>query len=139
MHADFIPHEAFWVKNTPKPLVGGFNELNYEIDSIRHVKPAVLLIDAGDVMTGNPITEYMRTKGLKEGLICNDAHDRLQCMDHRQSRFRYFAGEPPETYTNSEDFPRFLQTLSIRQGNFRSATKNISFLKKQDCASAFSV
>ena len=58
MHADFIPHEAFWGKNTPKPLVGGFNELNYEIDSIRHVKPAVLLIDAGDVMTGNPITEY---------------------------------------------------------------------------------
>ncbi|MFZ1977361.1 MAG: bifunctional UDP-sugar hydrolase/5'-nucleotidase [Bacteroidota bacterium] len=58
IHADFIPHEAFWIKQMPKPLVGGFNELNYEIDSIRHVKPAVLLIDAGDVMTGYPITEY---------------------------------------------------------------------------------
>ncbi len=58
MHADFIPHQAFWSQETPKPLVGGFNELDEEIDSVRHVKPDVLLIDAGDVMTGNPITEY---------------------------------------------------------------------------------
>jgi 5'-nucleotidase / UDP-sugar diphosphatase len=58
MHASFIPHEAFWVKETPKPLVGGFNELSCIVDSIRHVKSATLLIDAGDVMTGNPITEY---------------------------------------------------------------------------------
>jgi 5'-nucleotidase / UDP-sugar diphosphatase len=65
MHASFVPHEAFWVKETPKPLVGGFHELSFIVDSIRHAKPATLLIDAGDVMTGNPITEY--TYGGAEG------------------------------------------------------------------------
>lgn len=59
MHASFIPHEAFWMKENPKPLVGGFNELSFIVDSLRHVKSSTLLIDAGDVMTGNPITEYM--------------------------------------------------------------------------------
>jgi 2',3'-cyclic-nucleotide 2'-phosphodiesterase (5'-nucleotidase family) len=58
MHASFLPHEAFWLKDTPKPLVGGFNELSVAVDSLRHVKSSTLLIDAGDVMTGNPITEY---------------------------------------------------------------------------------
>ncbi|MGD0590723.1 MAG: bifunctional UDP-sugar hydrolase/5'-nucleotidase [Bacteroidota bacterium] len=58
IHASFLPHEAFWVKQNPKPLVGGFNELSFVVDSIRHVKTATLLLDAGDVMTGNPITEY---------------------------------------------------------------------------------
>ena len=27
MHAGFIPHQAFWIRSTPKPMVGGFNEL----------------------------------------------------------------------------------------------------------------
>lgn len=57
MHASFLPHEAFWVKDSIKPLVGGFTELYAKVDSIRKIKPSILL-DAGDVMTGNPITEY---------------------------------------------------------------------------------
>ncbi len=58
IHASFIPHEAFWVRENPKLLVGGFNELSFVIDSLRHAKSTTLLLDAGDVMTGNPITEY---------------------------------------------------------------------------------
>jgi 2',3'-cyclic-nucleotide 2'-phosphodiesterase (5'-nucleotidase family) len=57
IHAGFVPHEALWRKENPKPSVGGFSELSFVVDSIRKVKPT-LLIDAGDVMTGNPITEY---------------------------------------------------------------------------------
>jgi 5'-nucleotidase/UDP-sugar diphosphatase len=57
MHASFVPHEAYWVKQTPKPMVGGFKELSFAVDSIRKIFPAALLLDAGDVMTGNPITE----------------------------------------------------------------------------------
>ena len=57
MHASFLPHEAYWVKATPRPLVGGFAELRYIADSIRATKQASLMLDAGDVMTGNPITE----------------------------------------------------------------------------------
>jgi 5'-nucleotidase/UDP-sugar diphosphatase len=57
MHASFIPHEAIWVKTSPRPLVGGFTQLAFAIDSIRQKRSDVLLLDAGDVMTGNPITE----------------------------------------------------------------------------------
>ena len=58
IHASFIPHEVSLAKDTPKLLIGGFNELSFAVDSLRHVKTATLLLNAGDVMTGNPITEY---------------------------------------------------------------------------------
>ncbi|MDP2886936.1 MAG: bifunctional UDP-sugar hydrolase/5'-nucleotidase [Ignavibacteria bacterium] len=65
MHASFLPQEAYWVRTTPKPLVGGFNELAFAVDSIRKVKSATLLLDAGDLMTGNPITDrvFMGAEG----------------------------------------------------------------------------
>ena len=59
MHAGFIPHEATWIRESPKPMVGGFNELAFAIDSIRRIKAATILLDGGDVMTGNPVTEYV--------------------------------------------------------------------------------
>lgn len=68
IHASFIPREAFWVREMPKPLVGGFNELSFAVDSIRRVKTATVLLDAGDVMTGNPITEYAY-KGAEGGAL----------------------------------------------------------------------
>ncbi len=58
IHASFIPHEATWIRETPKPKVGGFNELSFTVDSIRNINSNTLLFDGGDVMTGNPITEY---------------------------------------------------------------------------------
>lgn len=57
IHASFVPHEAFWVKQTPRPLIGGFKELSFTVDSVRRSVPDAILLDAGDVMTGNPITE----------------------------------------------------------------------------------
>lgn len=68
IHASFLPHEAFWVKENPKPLVGGFNELSFKLDSLRRVKGTTIVLDAGDVMTGNPITEY-RYKGAEGGAL----------------------------------------------------------------------
>ena len=68
IHASFICHEAFWVKENPKPFVGGFNELSFVVDSLRRVKSSTLLLDAGDVMTGNPITEYTY-KGAEGGAL----------------------------------------------------------------------
>ena len=58
IHANFVPHEATWIRSNPKPMVGGLNELSFAVDSIRRIDTATLLLDAGDVMTGNPITEY---------------------------------------------------------------------------------
>ncbi len=57
MHASFVPREAIWVKQTPIPLIGGFKQVQFAIDSIRVGRTDVLVLDAGDVMTGNPITE----------------------------------------------------------------------------------
>lgn len=57
MHAGFLPHEAFWIRTNPKPLIGGFNELAFAIDSMRHARTTTLLLDAGDIMTGTPISD----------------------------------------------------------------------------------
>ena len=69
MHAAFIPHEAMWVRQEPRPLVGGFVELQATIDSVRAAAPASLLLDAGDVMTGNPITDLAYKGGLGGALF----------------------------------------------------------------------
>ncbi len=68
MHASFIPHDAVWVKESPKPLVGGMKELEFRVDSIRTLKQNVLLLDGGDVMTGNPISDMMH-KGAEGGAL----------------------------------------------------------------------
>ena len=57
IHASYLPHEAYWIRTTPKPLVGGINELAFAVDSIRKIRTATLLLDAGDLMTGNPISD----------------------------------------------------------------------------------
>jgi 5'-nucleotidase/UDP-sugar diphosphatase len=59
LHAAFMPHEALWVHATPKPLIGGFAELAYVADSVRKAVGPAIMLDAGDVMTGNPITERL--------------------------------------------------------------------------------
>jgi 2',3'-cyclic-nucleotide 2'-phosphodiesterase (5'-nucleotidase family) len=61
LHASFLPHEAVWIRSDPKPMVGGFQELSWMIDSIRTAKKGsdvMLLLDGGDVMTGTPISEF---------------------------------------------------------------------------------
>jgi len=68
MHASFLPHEAYWIRTTPKPLVGGFNELAFAVDSIRKTRTATILLDGGDLMTGNPITDRV-FKGAEGGAL----------------------------------------------------------------------
>ncbi len=57
IHAQFLPKEALWVRGTSKPLVGGLPRIKELVDSIRAVRPATIVLDAGDVMTGNPISD----------------------------------------------------------------------------------
>lgn len=58
VHAAFVPHEAGWIQASPKPLVGGYVAISRLVDSLRGAKKTTLLLDAGDVMTGTPISEY---------------------------------------------------------------------------------
>ena len=68
IHASFLPHEAYWLRSTPKPLVGGFNELAFAVDSIRKIRTTSLVLDAGDLMTGNPISDRLY-KGAEGGAL----------------------------------------------------------------------
>ncbi len=68
LHASFMPHEAQWVLESPKPMVGGFARLWQVADSIKKAVPSFLMLDAGDVMTGNPITE-IRYEGAYGGAL----------------------------------------------------------------------
>jgi 5'-nucleotidase/UDP-sugar diphosphatase len=68
IHASFLPHEAYWIRSNPKPFIGGFNELAFAIDSLRHARTSTLLLDAGDIMTGNPITDRVY-KGAQGGAL----------------------------------------------------------------------
>jgi 2',3'-cyclic-nucleotide 2'-phosphodiesterase (5'-nucleotidase family) len=56
------------MQTDPKPLVGGYMAIAHLIDSLRAAKPATLLLDAGDVMTGSPISEY-EFAGAKGGAL----------------------------------------------------------------------
>ena len=53
MHGHFVPEPASWLDD--KPLVGGFVALDYYVKQERAKAPASLLLDAGDLMTGNLI------------------------------------------------------------------------------------
>jgi 5'-nucleotidase/UDP-sugar diphosphatase len=68
MHASYLPQEAFWVRTEEKPLIGGFRELAYVVDSIRATRPISLLMDAGDVMTGSPLSDRSY-RGADGGLL----------------------------------------------------------------------
>ncbi|MGA9117179.1 MAG: bifunctional UDP-sugar hydrolase/5'-nucleotidase [Bacteroidota bacterium] len=69
MHAAFLPREAAWSRENPKPMVGGFNELAFAVDSIRQRHPGALLLDAGDFMTGNPIADMVHDGAYGGALI----------------------------------------------------------------------
>jgi 5'-nucleotidase / UDP-sugar diphosphatase len=68
IHAHFEPHEAFWVHQSPKPMIGGINELSFAIDSLRKINAVTLTLDAGDVMTGDPISD-LEYKGADGGAL----------------------------------------------------------------------
>jgi len=69
IHASFVPHEAYWIHSDPKPMIGGFSELAWMVDSLQKAKPVTFLLDGGDVMTGNPISDIEYKGALGGGLF----------------------------------------------------------------------
>lgn len=65
MHGAFLPRKATWIREKPQPLIGGFLALNSHIQSLRSEIKNTLLLDAGDLMTGNMICniDYQGAKG----------------------------------------------------------------------------
>lgn len=68
MHAQFIPSEAFWVKGDNKPLIGGFGALKGYIDRERALGIPSFLLDAGDLMTGTPLSNII-VDGVEGGAL----------------------------------------------------------------------
>jgi len=62
-HAQFEPAPATWVQKNPKPLIGGMTALEYFISKEREKQQPILLLDAGDIMTGTPIAKIVRDGG----------------------------------------------------------------------------
>ena len=129
MHASFLPHEAYWVRTEVKPMVGGFSELSWMVDSVRKAKPVNILLDGGDVMTGNPISdveykgasggglfEMMNTIGYEAWTIGN--HD----LDISQDNLRKLTGIAA--------FPTVSANLTDTLGAFPLNNKPYVILKK---------
>ena len=53
IHGHFVPERASW--RSDSAMVGGFGPLSGALDSVRNADKNTIYLDAGDLMTGNPI------------------------------------------------------------------------------------
>jgi 2',3'-cyclic-nucleotide 2'-phosphodiesterase (5'-nucleotidase family) len=66
IHGSFLPRQATWIDS--RPLIGGFAPLSGAIADERSSEEAAILLDAGDFMTGNPITD-LTVDGVEGGAM----------------------------------------------------------------------
>lgn len=57
MHAHFLPEPAPWLDGSP--AIGGFLRLDAEVRAAREREAPTLLLDAGDIQTGTPLSEIV--------------------------------------------------------------------------------
>lgn len=69
MHSQYAPFAATWIQKDPRPLVGGMVALEYFVKQERSNSPHTLLLDAGDVMTGTPLSKIMVDGAFGGGFI----------------------------------------------------------------------
>jgi 2',3'-cyclic-nucleotide 2'-phosphodiesterase (5'-nucleotidase family) len=66
IHGHFVPEPASWLEGGP--LVGGFASIYHYVHQIQNETGDVLLVDAGDLMTGNLICD-MEYRGAEGGAL----------------------------------------------------------------------
>ncbi|MBN1543639.1 bifunctional metallophosphatase/5'-nucleotidase [candidate division KSB1 bacterium] len=66
MHCQFTPFPATWIDSEPRPLIGGVVALDEQIRRAREAYPHSLLLDAGDILTGTPLSK-ISVAGAKGG------------------------------------------------------------------------
>jgi 2',3'-cyclic-nucleotide 2'-phosphodiesterase (5'-nucleotidase family) len=71
IHGHFAAEPADW--RDDRALTGGVIALSYYLDSLRHTCPRSLYVDAGDLMTGNPICN-IEYNGVKGGALLEMLH-----------------------------------------------------------------
>ncbi|MBD3384299.1 hypothetical protein GF407_05155 [candidate division KSB1 bacterium] len=65
MHCQYTPLPATWIEGEEKPLIGGMVALKYYMNRER-VENETLVLDAGDIMTGTPLSK-IKIKGARGG------------------------------------------------------------------------
>ncbi len=68
-HTHFLPSSATWMDEEPKPLIGGMTALKYYVDRERKQAQHHLLLDAGDWMTGTPLSDMEMAGAAGGGFI----------------------------------------------------------------------
>ncbi|MDD5089272.1 MAG: bifunctional UDP-sugar hydrolase/5'-nucleotidase [bacterium] len=71
IHGHFTAEVVSWRDDSVK--VGGMAALSDDLDSLRHVYPKSLYLDAGDLMTGNPICR-IAYRGVEGGALLEMLH-----------------------------------------------------------------
>ena len=114
IHGHFLPEPASWLEN--KPLIGGFKTLDYYVEQVREEKSNILLLDAGDLMTGNVICN-MEYEGADGGALIEMmnliGYDGMTCGNHEFDK-------PKSNFLNLAeiaDFPVICANLLDSSGN----------------------
>jgi len=126
LHAQFRPIRAVWLKD--KPQIGGFARLTTLIKQTRAHDKNVILLSAGDVMTGPPVSRL--TKGeaifdllnlMKYDAMCLGNHEFDQGWENTVKRI-YQADFPvlaANIFYKGTDIPFALPCTILRRGKIR--------------------
>jgi 5'-nucleotidase/UDP-sugar diphosphatase len=64
IHSHYLPTPARWLEGSP--AIGGFADLSAYLETVRAQEPDLLLLDAGDILSGTPLSE-LEVDGLRGG------------------------------------------------------------------------
>jgi 5'-nucleotidase/UDP-sugar diphosphatase len=113
IHGRFMPERASWREDSA--FVGGFAALSGALDSLRGVHEYSLYLDAGDLMTGNPICDQ-QVDGVEGGALlrllqmCDvDA----QCLGNHEFDL---GAEHLREYVSEATYPLLCSNLADKRG-----------------------
>ena len=69
MHAQYVAEPATWIETEPKPLIGGMIALESTIRHLSRRYEPVIVLDAGDFMTGTPLAGYIWKSAKGGGIV----------------------------------------------------------------------
>lgn len=110
MHSQYLPLKATWIREEPKPLIGGMVALKYFVDQERSQNKNLLVLDAGDIMTGTPLSNIE-----VDGAVCGGFVQMMNLIGYHA------------TIIGNHEFDNGVQNLKrlIRLMNFEVLSANL--------------
>jgi 2',3'-cyclic-nucleotide 2'-phosphodiesterase (5'-nucleotidase family) len=102
IHGHFVPERAEW--RDDKAFVGGITALEQKLGELRATHPYSLYLDAGDLMTGNPVCgiEYNHVRGGALLEMLNRLDITAQCVGNHEFDL---GAEHVTEFINSANYP----------------------------------